>query len=569
MTVDDSISPDVLMVQTVAVFLIPLIVAAIAIRYEQHPMMARTSRFADATLASRWLPAVCGLISALLMAWVWSGSHFIPNIADESAYVLQAEIFAMGKWSLAARPLPEFFEQMHVFVTPFLASKYFPGQSLLLVPGILVGCRPLVPLLLIFGSGLLIVALCRRLTNGWIALIVWAVWTTSRANLRFLPSYFSETTTVFLWLLGWWALYDWHLKPRRRTLVLLSLCIAWALITRPLTGLVFAVPATAVAVWSARRRGLLAEIRYALLVGAAVICIVPLWSKFTTGRWTETPQSLYTRTYMPWDAMGFGLDSTPPLRALPANQAPEIEGFMALHQSHTIGSLPHDAMVRLVGLDSDVFTTWRAGLVGYFILGLFSLSPVFAIGGITALLLFAAYLSYAHPGFWTIYYLEALPVVAMITVLGFVLAMNWIKRNMERSGESPESATVRHGEREGAGSLVGIVLAIALLVGSLPVARSERAIRNRSAAARLQLWDIKTRLPTLSNLLFVRDERKGPRTMVTNEADSAHAHTWLVHDLGGENVRLQQLVPDRTAYVIDVTTGALIQLAPVEASATR
>ena len=162
------------MVEAVSVFLIPLIVAALVIRYEQHPTVARVSGFADAILASRWLPAVCGLISAGLMAWVWSGSHFIPNIADESAYLLQAEIFAQGKWSLAARPLPEFFEQMHVFVTPFLASKYFPGQSLLLVPGILVGFPPLVPLLLIFGSGLLIVALSRRLANGWVALLVWA-----------------------------------------------------------------------------------------------------------------------------------------------------------------------------------------------------------------------------------------------------------------------------------------------------------------------------------------------------------------------------------------------------------
>jgi hypothetical protein len=556
-------------VVTVSVFLIPLIVAAIAIRYEQHPTVVRTSGFADALLASRWLPAVCGLISVLLMAWVWSGSHFIPNIADESAYLLQAEIFAKGRWSLAARPLPEFFEQIHVFVTPFLASKYFPGQSLLLVPGVLVGIRPLVPLLLIFGSGLLIVALCRRLTNGWVALLVWAFWTTSRANLRFLPSYFSETTTVFLWLLGWWALYDWNLKPRRRTLILLSLCIAWALITRPLTGLVFAVPAITVAVWSARRHGLLAEIRYALLVGAVVISIVPIWSKFTTGQWSQTPQSLYTRTYMPWDAMGFGLDSTPPLRVLPANQAPEIEGFMALHRSHTVDSLPHDVLVRLIGLHGDIFTAWRAGLAGYFVLGLLSLSPVVAIGGITALLLFVAYLSYAHPGFWTIYYLEALPVVAMITVLGFALAMTWLRRNLERRGESPESSPARRGEREGAGSLVGIVLTIALLAGSLPVVRSERAIRERSAAARLGLWDIMTRLPTSYNLLFVNDERKAPRTLVTNDADLARARTWLVHDLGSEDVRLQELEPGRTAYVIDVNAGTLIQLAPVQPPATR
>jgi len=556
------------MLVTVSVFLAPLIVAAIAIRYEQHAAVLRVSGIADAVLTSRWLPPVCGLISALLMAWVWSGSHFIPNIADESAYVLQAEIFARGAWTLAARPLPEFFEQMHVFVTPFLASKYFPGESILLVPGVLVGFPALVPLLLIFGSGLLIVALGRRITNGWIALLTWAVWTTARANFRFLPSYFSETTTVFLWLLGWWALYDWHLRPRRRTLILLSLCIAWALITRPLTGLVFAVPAISVAVWSARRHGMLGEIRYAVLVGVAVISIVPLWSRFTTGRWSQTPQSLYTKTYMPWDVIGFGVDSTPPLRAMPANQAPEIEGFMALHQSHTVGSLPRDAVVRLVSIDRDFFTGWRAGLVGYFVLGLFALSPVLAIGGIAALLLFVAYLSYAHPGFWTLYYLEALPIVAVITVLGFMLAMKWMRRNMEQGAESTSSASGRVAG-EGAGSLLGIVLALALLVGSLPVARSERELHTRAGAARRALWEIMALLPTPSNVLFVRDERRTPRSMVTNEVDPAHARTWLAHDLGSENVRLQRLAPERTAYLFDVNARKLIQLPPVQDSTTR
>ncbi|MEO8579977.1 MAG: hypothetical protein ABI469_07000, partial [Gemmatimonadales bacterium] len=335
------------MLELAGVFLAPLIVAAVAIRYEKDPMVLRAAGFADAVLTSRWLPAACGLISALIMAWVWSGSHFIPNVADESAYVLQAEIFAKGAWAQAARPLPEFFEQMHVFVTPFLAAKYFPGQSLMLAPGALVGFLPIVPLLLIFGSGLLIVALGRRVTNGWMALLAWAIWTTARANLRFLPSYFSETTTVFLWLLGWWALYDWYLRPRRGTLLLLSACVAWALITRPLTGLVFALPAVGVAVWSARRRGLMTEIGYAVLLGAAVLLIVPVWNKFTTGRWTQTPQSLYTKTYIPWDVIGFGVDSTPPLRAMPANQAPEIQAFMGFHEAHTTGHVPYYIKARL------------------------------------------------------------------------------------------------------------------------------------------------------------------------------------------------------------------------------
>jgi hypothetical protein len=548
------------MLEPIAIFLTPLIVTAIVIRYERHAMVARLSRSADGVLTSRWLPPACGLVSALIMAWIWKGSHFIPNIADESAYILQAQIFAKGAWTLAAPPLPEFFEQMHVFVTPFIASKYFPGESLLLVPGVLVGFPPLVPLLLIFGSGTLIVALGRRITSGWVALLVWSVWTTAQANLRFLPSYFSETTTVFLWLLGWWALYDWHLRPRRRTLILLGACIAWALITRPLTGLVFAVPSIAVAVWSARKRGLLAELKYAVLVGAVVLLIVPLWSRFTTGSWTQTPQSLYTRTYIPWDVIGFGLDSTPPLRALPPDQQWEIDGFKALHRSHTVESIPHDATARLAGLHSDVFSGWRAGLAGFFILGLFSLPTAVVIGAIASLLLFLSYLAYAHPGFWTIYYLEALPVVAMITVLGFVFAMKWLRRNIDVGGDMRDSFLGAQEKREGAGSVVGIVLAIALLAASVPMIRAEAAFRTRVASPRVGLWEIMDKLPTPCNLLIVRDERNEPRTLVTNSADPAHARTWLVHDLGSENIRIHNFAPDRAGYLIDVKAKTLLQM---------
>lgn len=550
------------------IFLIPLLVAAIAIRYERNAAVARSSAVVQRVLDGKWMPLVCGAISALAMAWIWSGSQFIANIADESAYVLQAQIFSKGAWTLPARALPEFFEQMHVFVTPFVAAKYFPGQSLLLLPGVVAGFAALVPLLLIFGTGALVFALSRRLTNGWVALLVWAVWTTARANLRFLPSYLSETTTVFLWLLGWWCLYSWYQRPRRRTLVLLSVCIAWGLITRPLTGLVFAIPAVSVAVWSARRRGLMRDIGYAVLVGAAVLAIVPLWNRFTTGRWTETPQALYTRTYIPWDVIGFGLDTTAPLRPMPANQASEINRFKELHQSHTVSSIPSDAMARLSGLRADVFTSWRAGLVIFFAIGLFSLTPVLAIGAITALMLFVGYLFYAHPSFWTVYYLEALPVVAMITVLGFVRATQWLAKNIETGPPSFDPKPVV-GMRA-AGAPVSVALVIALLVASVPTVRSERELRNRSAAPRLWLWDIMSRLPTTHNLLFVRDDlRNAPRNLVTNEVDPTTVRTLLAHDLGDENIRLGLAMADRNAYVIDAGKRTLVALPPVRESVKR
>ena len=140
---------------------------------------------------------------------------------------------------------------------------------------------------------------------------------------------------------------------------------------------------------------------------------------------------------------------------------------------------------------------------------------------------------------------------------------------MQSGKESVESAVERKGEQTPAGSLVGVVLAITLVVASLPLVRSERELHARSTAARVFLWDVMDKLPTPRNLLFVRDDRKGPRNMVTNVPDPANARTLLAHDLGNEDVRLGRLMPDRTAYLIDLSAKTLIMLPPLNDSTTR
>src|SRR6266851_3338561 len=87
---------------------------------------AEGPRFAS----GHWAPIVAGVLTAFSIAWIWGGLHAVPASHDEAAYLLQARIFGTGHWTAPGRPLPEFFEQTHVFVTPVLASKYFPGHSL-------------------------------------------------------------------------------------------------------------------------------------------------------------------------------------------------------------------------------------------------------------------------------------------------------------------------------------------------------------------------------------------------------------------------------------------------------
>src|SRR5262245_29478298 len=92
-----------------------------------------------------WLPLACGLAVFLFVTAVWGSLAKLPVGDDEAAYLLQAKIFASGNITAAGRPLPEFFNQQHVFVDPVLAAKYPPGHSLLLVPGIWLALPGLVP----------------------------------------------------------------------------------------------------------------------------------------------------------------------------------------------------------------------------------------------------------------------------------------------------------------------------------------------------------------------------------------------------------------------------------------
>src|SRR5436309_15581249 len=144
----------------------------------------------ERALESRWAPVGAGLLTALLGFWVW-GSLDQPGIYhDEIAYRLQAEIFASGRLAGDAAPLPEFFEQYHVLVSPRLAPKYLPGHALALVPGVWLGLPGLGPLALAGISGALLFALARRVGGPWVAALAWTLWVTAPAPLTWRCTYF-------------------------------------------------------------------------------------------------------------------------------------------------------------------------------------------------------------------------------------------------------------------------------------------------------------------------------------------------------------------------------------------
>src|SRR6185503_15420784 len=124
----------------------------------------------------RWAPLLVGALTGAISLWVWGSLQRSAVAHDESAYLLQAQLFAQFRWTGEGHTLPRFFEQLYVLVDPVLASKYPPGHSLLLAPGIWIGLPGLPVVILNSVVGGLFFALARRISNPLTALVSWVAW---------------------------------------------------------------------------------------------------------------------------------------------------------------------------------------------------------------------------------------------------------------------------------------------------------------------------------------------------------------------------------------------------------
>ena len=495
-------------------------------------------------------PIIFGVLTAILTAWSW-GSPRVAEFHDESAYRLQGDIFAGGHWTEPTPPSPEFFEQVHVLLTPARAAKYPPGHSLLLAPGMWAGLPEGVPIILDLLSGALLFALARRIANCYVGLLAWIVWVAAPGGMKFRGSYFSEVTTSFLWLVAWWALLRWRESGKRSWLVIIAVCVGWGAITRPLTMLVFAAAAGIAILWRAWRQTTWRDLAGPIATGAAVLLLIPLWSWKTTGDWKTTPLALYTRTYLPFDKPGFGLDASPPLRPLP----PDIENlyrfFAANHEEHTAANLPKILEERSEAVREDLWGGWRRPLLIFALVGLcFAPREALFAGGVSALLLLA-YLCYAHFANWTVYYLEIHPALAFLTAVGI-----WKVHSVLPAPDAAHGAASRPGMTA---TLLAISVALALAAFSIPDIRSARSVKQEHTAFRVRFQALIAALPSRA-VVFVRYSPYHDihRSLIENEADLARARVWLVYDRGLENSRLMRMAPDRSPYLYDEATGALV-----------
>ena len=507
-------------------------------------------------LDSRWAVALVFVLTFLILRITLGTSYPVPVVQDEMAYVLQAQIFAQGRWTVPSPPIPAFWEQPQVLVQPAVAAKYFPGHALLLSLGVLLGRIVIVPLLLTSAAGALLFVLARRVAGGAVALLAWVLWLGSPMAVHYGASFFSETTSGLCWLAGWYALLQWRDTRRVGWIMGVAAAVGWCIITRPLTGVAYGIPVALVVLYDVVRLRRWRDLAVGAAMGGAVLAIIPLWSARTTGNWRVTPLLLYTRQYRPYDVPGFGLDTTKPLLDI----SPQMERLNSQdylwHREHVPSALPGELVTRWHPLSIMIWGSTGGAFLVFALLGLFTLKPetAFAVGSCVLLLL--AHLSFAAPPPWTVYYYESVPGYAYLTAAGIAWAAALLGRPVRRAmSASYDWRSARWTTPLLAGAVVMLVVTLSAAQWFGLSHRQDRVTQNRFAIA------LNT-VPDKRAVVFVRyrPDHDANEQLVRNSPHLDAERLWVVRDMGAaENARLAAMAPDRVPYMYFETSERIFR----------
>jgi hypothetical protein len=229
---------------------------------------------------------------------------------------------------------------------------------------------------------------------------------------------------------------------------------------------------------------------------------------------------------------------------------PEIAGMAEwsrdLHQRYMLSSLPLAFALRLMAILAWCADGWRLALGALILAAALHASGVERAGVVTIALLLLAYLTFAHPPAWNLYYVEVLPIF-------YFLAARELGRIVYKfSGLGPETRVCWSASAANASLALAVLM---LPLGVSDVLRVRTAIDARNAFHRAADAAI-AGLPPEKAIVFVSyPASQSPHVALTrNEPDLASALRWVVYDRGPRNGELRAFAPDRAAYRLDAAS---------------
>ncbi|MCC6770553.1 MAG: hypothetical protein IT360_05015 [Gemmatimonadaceae bacterium] len=204
----------------------------------------KRSALADSALVAV-MAFVLAAVATALDGWP------LPRVFDEFSYLIGAETFAAGRLSNPPHQLPEFFNTIHVLQTPTYTSKYFPGHSLFLALGIVLGGGPRLGQWIAFAfMGGALCWMLRGCVSRRGALAGSAILVLLLADTHWTSGYWGSAAALGGSALMFGAILRVQHDPAPRTAGILGLGVVVLALTRPFEGLaVSLVPALAMLTW--------------------------------------------------------------------------------------------------------------------------------------------------------------------------------------------------------------------------------------------------------------------------------------------------------------------------------
>lgn len=319
----------------------------------------------------------CGAVAAVF-------HEPVPAVPDEFSYLLASNTLASWRVKTPSPALAEFFETFHVLVRPVYASKYFPGQGIILAVGEVVTGHPI--------AGVWLSAGCAILASYWML----SAWTTKLCATVASLLLLLQVGIYSYWTQSYWggfvavtggALFFGGLRrlwsaPSMLSASLLALGVVVLASTRPLEGAVVVMPALVMYTGRLICSGQYASFVFwqkvfapatGIVLGAALA--TSCYNQTVTGSWFVPPYVLHEAQYQ----------RAPALTDLPLREGMSYSSYW-LEYYYSISEVQ---LYRMQQVDPSA-TLWRLSTLGRFYFGILLATPLvllpIARGGVIALL---------------------------------------------------------------------------------------------------------------------------------------------------------------------------------------
>ncbi len=383
--------------------------------------LARLRRVVLGARRWRFLTVTVVLAVAFPAVFVYVVLDHMPHVQDEIAMVFQAKNLAAGRLHAKVPPMIEAFDYEFILADgDRWYGKYFPGPSLLMVPGVWLGATWLVHPIMAGGAILLLFVLARRLFGERIGRVTVLLAAISPFWMMTFASHMAHPGCLAIMLVFAVALVA-GAEPSGRWYhaVLAGLALAAGAWFRPLTALALAVPWIVYAlVRMVQRRA--SPVSVPWFLAAAVAGVAPLlaYNKALTGQALLPPFAKAE----PTDCLGFG---------------PEVGLSYASSRGHTPEQGLRKVVYRLHTMGLELLGWPRGILLVALTGGLWSVrrrrgALMLAVGAALPI----AYFFYHAAGvcYGARYYSEALPAYLILVALGLGVVRRVMRRAMKRRG---------------------------------------------------------------------------------------------------------------------------------------